>query len=49
MLTQGEPYPAGSVDLPNSKREIIMLRGGLLWMLGIPLPIVILLLLFGII
>jgi len=26
-----------------------MLRGGLLWFLGIPLPIVILLLLFGII
>lgn len=26
--------------------EIIMLRGALLWMLGIPIPIIILLLLF---
>lgn len=47
--------PVGTISWPDcwspnlKKREIIMLRGGLLWILGIPLPIVILLLLFGII
>lgn len=31
--------------MPNL--EVLMLRGGLLWLLGIPLPIILLLWLFG--
>jgi len=43
MLRRGLPSFA-----PTLAKEIIMLKGGILWMLGVPGIIVILLLLFGI-
>jgi hypothetical protein len=38
----------GPEMLSYSGQEVVMLKGGLLWMLGVPGIIVILLLLFGI-
>lgn len=33
---------------PPSWRDFIMLKGGLLWLIGIPLPIILLLWFFGV-
>jgi hypothetical protein len=43
-----EPQPQELVDLQDQRRRRTMLKGGLLWMLGIPIPIIILLFLFGV-
>jgi hypothetical protein len=42
-----EPSPRVSVASHNDNLEIVMLRGGLLWLIGIPLPIIIILWLLG--
>jgi len=42
-----EQSPRISVGSHNKILEIVMLRGGLLWLIGIPLPIILILWLLG--
>jgi hypothetical protein len=42
-----EPYYRMSVSLTSQKQEIKMGRGLLLWLIGIPIPIILLIWLFG--
>jgi hypothetical protein len=42
-----EPSPHVSVASQNKILEIVMLRGGLLWLIGIPLPVILILWLLG--
>jgi hypothetical protein len=42
-----EPDAAPLVDVPNVDWRFVMLRGGLLWLIGIPLPIILILFFLG--
>jgi len=42
-----EQSPLFGVASHNNILEIVMLRGGLLWLIGIPLPVIIILWLLG--
>lgn len=44
-LDLSEPFSALSRSSSSTNEEITMLRGGLLWLIGIPIPIIIILLL----
>ena len=42
-----EPVPAVLVVNPRRQQEWAMLKGGLLWLIGIPLPIILILFFMG--
>jgi hypothetical protein len=42
-----EPPPSSFVVQPKTNWRLIMLRGGLLWLIGIPLPIILILFFLG--
>ncbi|TIQ43572.1 MAG: hypothetical protein E5X49_10925 [Mesorhizobium sp.] len=47
QIPDREPSPDVSVASHNEILEIVMLRGALLWLIGIPLPIILILWLLG--
>jgi hypothetical protein len=42
-----EPRTAEVVVQAGSRQEMMMLKGGLLWLIGIPLPIILILFFMG--
>jgi hypothetical protein len=42
-----EPPPSSFVVQPKTNWRLVMLRGGLLWLIGIPLPIILILFFLG--
>ena len=47
FIAATEPSRAFCIYAPNQQWESIMMRGGLLWLLGIPIPALIILWLLG--
>ena len=47
-MDEGSPEPAyGQARSPDGEQENDMLKGGLLWLIGIPLPIILILWFLG--
>jgi len=46
-LAVPEPVPTFAVIDPRRQQETVMFKGGLLWLIGIPIPIILILYLMG--